>query len=180
MCQMPARLTKPGDFFLAMKMHQLIAHGARVSRCSRLPRHRARSGRSKHPVHRWDISEARRYLGIETITVHAEVGWRVPQPQHARQQNDFARVSVIMSDYHSGNWATVCRKRFSNRQTSLTTLPLGEAVRCSAINFDNSSNLVRDRPTFRSPTIVVVCAIYSFTDIVGFASSSVRNRATNA
>lgn len=30
------------------------------------------------------LGDARPYLGVEAITIHAEVGRRVPQPQHAR------------------------------------------------------------------------------------------------
>lgn len=37
-----------------------------------------------------DFGKARPYLGIEPIAIHTEVGWRVPQPQHARKQDDVA------------------------------------------------------------------------------------------
>jgi len=36
----------------------------------------------------WDFSELGSYLNTETITIHAEVGRCVPQPQQARQQDD--------------------------------------------------------------------------------------------
>lgn len=36
----------------------------------------------------WDFNEIGSYLDIETITIHAEVGRCVPQPQQARQQYD--------------------------------------------------------------------------------------------
>lgn len=36
----------------------------------------------------WDFHEIGPYLNIETITIHAEVGGSIPQPQQARQQND--------------------------------------------------------------------------------------------
>lgn len=37
-----------------------------------------------------DFGKAGPYLGVEPIAIHAEVGWCVPQPQHARKQNDVA------------------------------------------------------------------------------------------
>lgn len=35
-----------------------------------------------------DFSEVGSYFNIEAITIHAEVGRCVPQPQQSRQQND--------------------------------------------------------------------------------------------
>jgi len=37
-----------------------------------------------------DFGKAGTYLGVESISIHAEVGRRVPQPQHARQQDNVA------------------------------------------------------------------------------------------
>ena len=45
-----------------------------------------------------DFGKAGPYLGVEPITIHAEVGRRVPQPQHARKQDDVAGGAGL----HSG------------------------------------------------------------------------------
>ena len=37
-----------------------------------------------------DFGKAGSYLGVEPVAIHTEVGRRIPQPQHARQQDDVA------------------------------------------------------------------------------------------
>ena len=46
----------------------------------------------------WDFSEIGSYLNIETISIHAEVGGCVPQPQEARQQDDVSAVAYLHND----------------------------------------------------------------------------------
>ena len=88
MCQIPARLMRPGVFFRAtvlLRLNELavLLRNVVVNPCIELE---TIEGNALFAD--WDFSEIGSYLNIETISIHAEVGGCVPQPQQARQQND--------------------------------------------------------------------------------------------